>query len=76
VSTDEEVWQGRSLHPATPAINEKSLSSEECGLVGEWFSLQKRLGQRMVLTLWPGGMSSRLQIEGFEQTRPRASLAR
>jgi hypothetical protein len=31
-----------------PPINEKSLPGEECGLVGEWFSLHKRLGQRMV----------------------------
>jgi len=48
VSTDEEVWQGRSLHPAMLPVNEKSLPGEECGLVGEWFSLHERRGQRIV----------------------------
>jgi hypothetical protein len=29
-------------------VNEKSLPGREYGLVGEWFSLHERLGQRIV----------------------------
>ena len=34
VSTDEEVWQGKSPHPAMLPVNEKSLPGKEYGLEG------------------------------------------
>jgi hypothetical protein len=43
VSREEEVWQVRSPHPAIPPLRRKALPGEECGLVGEWFSLREPL---------------------------------
>ena len=43
VSREDEVWQVRSPHPAIPPLRRKALPGEECGLVGELFSLREPL---------------------------------